>query len=131
QAAACGDAAKVLSEIAIVVGLMIAAREELEHDVVVRFVTDLQGVHDDQPAAAPQHAGELSKNHTAYLRRQFVKHEDARHCILAFALDGKRLPFADHDVDPAPPLQLPYRLGDVSLRQIDTQHRQPRPSLLE
>src|SRR5207244_10492138 len=62
QAAVSRNRPKVLLEVTIVVGLMIAARKELEHGIVVRFVADLQRVHEDQPTAALQHAGELSKN---------------------------------------------------------------------
>jgi hypothetical protein len=51
QAASRSDRAKVLFEIADIVGLVIALRKKLEHAVVVWRIAELKGVHDDEAAA--------------------------------------------------------------------------------
>ncbi len=60
-----------------------------------------------------------------------MKHEDAGRGVLAPVRQGKRLSFRDHNVEPAPALEVPSCFRDVSLRHVDADHRQPRPRLLE
>src|SRR6476620_12293101 len=84
EAATRGDRAKVLPEIAGVIRFMVVLREELEHAVVVRLVTDLQRIDEHEAAARLEHARELAKHGATDLGRQLMKHEDARHRVLAF-----------------------------------------------
>src|SRR6266851_7869832 len=122
--------AKIFLEIARVIGLVKILREQLEHAVVVRLVADLQGVDDDQPAAGLEHARALAQERAAHLRRQFMEHEDAGDGVLALVGERDRLPVRDHEVDPAPALEVTSRLCQIGLRHVDPDDRQPRPGLL-
>ena|SRR6266849_5234952 len=87
QAASFGYRAKVLSEIAAIVGLVIVLREQFEHPVVSGFIPYLQGVQNDKAAAGFQQACELAEHDTTRFCRQFMEHEEARHSILAFIVE--------------------------------------------
>jgi len=131
QAGTRGDRAKVLPEITDIVGLVVVLREQLEHAVVIRLIADLQRIEDHEATAGLEHARELSKDRAAHLGRQLMKHEDARHRVLAFVIQRNGLPVSDEKVDPAPTSQMPLGLSDVSLRHVDPERREARPGLLE
>src|SRR5690349_1021086 len=72
ETAGPGKRAKVLSEIADVIGLVIVLRKELQHAVVIRLVPGLQRVEDHEAPAGLEHPRDLGKDRAAHGRRQLV-----------------------------------------------------------
>src|ERR1700730_805028 len=79
---------EVLSQVACVIRLMEITREAFEHTVVLGLIPSLQRVHDDQAAAALEHARELAKDHPTHLGWQLMKHENAGNSVLPRGGEG-------------------------------------------
>src|SRR5262249_17375887 len=114
-----------------VIGLVEVLREQLQHAVVVRLVAILQRVKEHEAASRPEHACELGERLPPYLGRQLVKQEDASDGILARIRQRNGLGFGDHKIEPAPAFEMAPRLGDITVRQVETDYREARPDLLD
>src|ERR1700680_2198909 len=110
---------------------MVALRKNFERAVEVGLVPELERIDNHNASAGLEHSRALMKEVAPYLRRQLVHEEDAGHRVLAVVGEGKRLGLSDDEVDPAGAAQMPPRLGEVRLRQVEPDRRQARPGLLE
>ena len=100
------DVAEVLIEVAGIIRLVEVLREHLEQTIIIRLVSALRRVKDDQPTSGLQHACELAEHSPAHLGRQFMKHEHVRDRILAAPVRKRdHLTVSDHELQPGPGYQ--------------------------
>ena len=69
QTATCGERAKVLVGVALIIGLVIILRKELQNSFIIWLIAALERIHEDQTPARLQHPGTFAKNDAAHLRR--------------------------------------------------------------